>query len=105
MSIPLHHVLSAVTDRIVERSGETRGAYLERIDLAAKSGPGRGKLSCSNWAHAFTGSPAEDKMRVMDPNAPNIGIVTAYTDMLSAHQPFEDYPKLFRESPRIAERR
>ena len=100
MTVHLHPVLSEVTDRIVERSRETRGTYLERIDQAASSGPGRGKLSCANWAHAFAGSPTEDKLRAMDPSAPNIGIVTAYNDMLSAHQPFEDYPKLIREAAR-----
>ncbi|HUO23097.1 MAG TPA: phosphogluconate dehydratase [Caulobacteraceae bacterium] len=100
MPARLNDKIAEVTDRIVERSREARGDYLGRIEAAAKSGPGRAKLSCANWAHAFAGSPAEDKLRVLDPAAPNIGIVTAYNDMLSAHQPFEDYPKLIRQAAR-----
>ena len=100
MSKPLNAKLAAVTERIVQRSRDQRGAYLERIEAAARSGPGRAKLSCANWAHAFAASPVEDKLRVMSPDAPNIGIVTAYNDMLSAHQPFEIYPELIREAAR-----
>lgn len=100
MIASLNPKLAVVTERIIERSQEDRGRYLERIEVAARSGPGRGKLSCANWAHAFAAAPAQDKLRVMSPDAPNIGIVTAYNDMLSAHQPFEHYPELIRRAAR-----
>ena len=100
MPVPLNASLAEVTARIVERSRSSRAAYLERIAAAQASTPGRAKLSCANWAHAFAGAPAGDKARVLDPAAPNIGIVTAYNDMLSAHQPFEDYPELIRQAAR-----
>jgi phosphogluconate dehydratase len=92
--------VAAVTARIVERSKPTREAYLARIDEAAAHRPGRGKLSCANWAHAFAASPPGDKLKALDPHAPNIGIVTAYNDMLSAHQPYERYPELIRRAAR-----
>jgi phosphogluconate dehydratase len=99
MSVPLHPVLAAVTARVIERSREGRAAYLARIDKARGSGSGRGKLSCANWAHAFAASPSQDKARALT-QAPNIGIVTAYNDMLSAHQPMEHYPDLVRAAAR-----
>jgi phosphogluconate dehydratase len=99
--IPLHPVLASVTARIVERSREDRAAYLARIEAARGAGSGRGKLSCANWAHAFAASPAEDKARALT-QAPNIGIVTAYNDMLSAHQPLEHYPDVVRAAAREA---
>ncbi|MDB5460862.1 MAG: edd, partial [Caulobacteraceae bacterium] len=70
-----------------------------RIDKARGSGSGRGKLSCANLAHAFAASPGEDKARALT-QAPNIGIVTAYNDMLSAHQPLEHYPEVVRQAAR-----
>ena len=100
MPAPLNAQLAAVTERIIERSREGRADYLKRIDAVGQSGPGRAKLSCANWAHAFAAAPAQDKLRVMSPDAPNIGIVTAYNDMLSAHQPFEHYPELIRQAAR-----
>jgi len=99
MSIPLHPVLATVTARIIERSRTNRGAYLAQIEAARRSGSGRGKLSCANWAHAFAASPSEDKARALT-QAPNIGIVTAYNDMLSAHQPLEHYPDIIRAAAR-----
>ena len=98
--IPLHPVLAEVTAAVVERSRRGRAAYLERLEAARGSGPGRAKLSCANWAHAFAAAPAGDKLRVLGGNAPNIGIVSAYNDMLSAHQPLEHYPNLIREAAR-----
>jgi phosphogluconate dehydratase len=103
MSVPpnpvLNPVLAEVTARIVERSRDERAAYLARIEAARGSGSGRGKLSCANWAHAFAASPNEDKARALT-QAPNIGIVTAYNDMLSAHQPLEHYPDVIRAAAR-----
>jgi phosphogluconate dehydratase len=98
----LHPVVAEVTQRIVERSREGRAAYLARIDQAAAAEPGRAKLSCANWAHAFAASPGEDKLRALDPRAPNLAIVTAYNDMLSAHQPFERFPDIIRAAARAA---
>jgi phosphogluconate dehydratase len=96
----MNPTVAAVTAAIAERSRESRGRYLAQLDHAASSGPGRGKLSCANWAHAFAAQPAADKIRVLDPKAPNIGIVTAYNDMLSAHQPFKDFPDLIKAAAR-----
>ena len=92
----MHPVTAEVTQRIVERSRETRADYLERMEAARQAGPGRGKLSCANWAHAFAASPDGDKQRMRDPTAPNLAIVSAYNDMLSAHQPYERYPAILR---------
>ena len=98
----MHNVVADVTARIRERSRDRRADYLSRMDEAQSAGSGRAKLSCANWAHAFAAAPGEDKRRIMDPAAPNIGIVTAYNDMLSAHQPFERFPELIRTAARAA---
>ena len=82
----MHPAIAEVTARIVERSRGPRAAYLAQMEAARQSGPGRGKLSCANWAHAFAASPEGDKRTMRDPNAPNIAIVSAYNDMLSALQ-------------------
>jgi phosphogluconate dehydratase len=96
----LHPVVAEVTNRIVERSGPTRTDYLRRMDAAGASGVARAKLSCANWAHAFAGQTVADKLTAMTGSQPNIGIVTAYNDMLSAHQPFERFPHIIREAAR-----
>jgi phosphogluconate dehydratase len=96
----LHPVVAAVTARIVARSLTTRADYIRRMDAARDSGTGRAKLSCANWAHAFAGQTLADKLTSMDGSKPNLGIVTAYNDMLSAHQPFERYPGVVREAVR-----
>ena len=94
----MHPVTAEVTERIVERSRETRAEYLEHVQAARHAGPGRAKLSCANWAHAFAASPASDKTRMRDPSAPNVAIVSAYNDMLSAHQPLERFPDIIRKA-------
>jgi phosphogluconate dehydratase len=96
----LHPVVAEVTARIVERSRDTRADYLRRMDAARDSGVGRAKLSCANWAHAFAGQTVADKLTAMTGKTPNVGIVTAYNDMLSAHQPFERFPAVIREAVR-----
>lgn len=96
----MNPVIAEVTQRIIARSKDSRAAYLANMDLAIESQPGRAKLSCANWAHAFAASPGVDKVRALDPNAPNIGIVSAYNDMLSAHQPLEEYPALIKDAAR-----
>jgi len=85
-----------VTERIRERSAAARRDYLAGIDalLARPRGPDR--LGCANLAHATAALPAVDKLRIVAEHAPNIGVVTAYNDMLSAHQPYERFPALIR---------
>jgi phosphogluconate dehydratase len=100
MDKPMHPVVLEVTARIVERSRPARTAYLARIAAARDDEPGRAKLSCANWAHAFAASEPGDRMRALDPKAPNLGIVSAYNDMLSAHQPLERYPALIKAAAR-----
>jgi phosphogluconate dehydratase len=92
----MHPVTAEVTERIVERSRDGRADYLERMEVARRSGPGRAKLSCANWAHAFAALPGEDKARLRNPSAPNVAIVSAYNDMLSAHQPLERFPEIIK---------
>ncbi|MBL8301001.1 MAG: phosphogluconate dehydratase [Rhodanobacteraceae bacterium] len=96
----LNPTLAAVTRAIDERSRATRERYLDRIAQARSSGPRRNRLSCGNLAHGFAACAALDKQRLRDGVAPNLGIVTAYNDMLSAHQPYERYPALIRAAAR-----
>jgi phosphogluconate dehydratase len=97
---PLHPALVAVTRRIVERSALLRGAYLQRVDLLASRPRGSDRMGCANVAHAFAALPGPDKLRVVAERAPHLGVVTAYNDMLSAHQPYERYPDLIRAEAR-----
>ncbi|WP_375690256.1 phosphogluconate dehydratase [Pseudooceanicola sp. LIPI14-2-Ac024] len=97
--MPLNPTIAAVTDRIRERSAPTREAYLARMHAAAEKGPVRAHLTCGNQAHAYAGMPA-DQDALSKGHAPNIGIVTAYNDMLSAHQPYERFPALIRDTAR-----
>ena len=94
----MNPVIEAVTKRIIERSKESRAAYLARIAAAANEGPARGTLSCSNLAHGFAASGSAEKSKLSANVVPNIAIVSAYNDMLSAHQPFETYPALIRQA-------
>ena len=100
----LHPVVDAVTRRIIERSAPTRSAYLAQIDLAAQRKPGAERMGCANVAHAFAAMPDGDKARVtgldkfkvVAEKGPNIGIVNAYNDLLSAHAPLQHYPDLIK---------
>ncbi len=92
----MNNALTAVTQRIVERSHSTRTAYLQRIQRLVERPPGPERMGCANVAHAFAALPSNDKLRVVAHKAPHIGIVSAYNDMLSAHQPYETYPALIR---------
>ena len=94
----LNPVLETVTERIKERSLDTRRQYLARMANAAQAGPARGHLSCSNLAHGMAACASQDKNRLTDELVPNIAIVTAYNDMLSAHAPYERYPALIKET-------
>ncbi len=97
-----HPTIAEVTDRIRRRSRESRAAYLAMIEGAHGRGPNRARLSCGNLAHGFAACGPHDKQALKTGAAPNLGIVTAYNDMLSAHQPFETYPDLLREAARAA---
>jgi len=98
MTITLNPTVEKVTARIIERSHESRASYLAQLSETASSQFGRSKLSCANWAHAFAAEPAAVKLRARDSKTPNIGIVSAYNDMLSAHQPMESYPALIKQA-------
>ncbi|MBY3238550.1 phosphogluconate dehydratase [Rhizobium laguerreae] len=93
-----HARISAITDRIVERSKPTRERYLERLRAAASQGAQRSVLGCANLAHGFAVCSPADKDALAGDRIPNLGIITAYNDMLSAHQPFETYPAIIREA-------
>ena len=95
----LNQTVQTVTDNIIRRSEPTRRAYLDRMEALAKAGPARGHLSCSNLAHAYA-AMGDDKSTLVADRAPNLGIVTAYNDMLSAHQPFETYPAIIKDAAR-----
>ena len=88
----MHPVVKAVTQRIVDRSRDSRARYLQMIDQAASEGPLRGSLSCGNLAHGFAACGKTDKERLKGDRSANIAIVSSYNDMLSAHQPFQGYP-------------
>jgi len=96
MSIPLHPVLAEVTERLRQRSAASRSAYLARVDAARAEGTQRRALSCGNLAHGFAACNDIDKHHLRGLRTPNIGIVSAYNDMLSAHQPYEHYPEQIR---------
>jgi len=98
--MPLNSVVAEVTRRVVERSRPRREEYLARIAAARDSGPHRKRLSCGNLAHGFAACGVGDKAALRAGHAPNLAIVTAYNDMLSAHQPFERFPELIRAAAR-----
>ena len=95
-----HQIVTDVQKRIEDRSTETRKAYIEKCEAMRRDGK-RDALSCGNLAHGYAAAPAGDKLRLRT-GAGNIGIVTAYNDMLSAHEPFKDYPDLIKEAARTA---
>ncbi|MCR6684764.1 phosphogluconate dehydratase [Pseudoxanthomonas sp.] len=92
----LHPKIEAITERIRQRSAPSRAAYLAGIDEAVRQGPNRKPLSCANLAHVFAACGDTDKARLRADVTPNLGIITAYNDMLSAHQPYEHYPERIR---------
>jgi phosphogluconate dehydratase len=96
----LNDTVARVTDRIRERSKPRRSAYLDRMARARDEGPARAHLACGNQAHAYAAMPQADKDALARSSAGNLGIVTAYNDMLSAHQPYEHYPEIIRRAAR-----
>jgi phosphogluconate dehydratase len=98
----LDPVVEQVTRRIRERSAPTRTRYLARIDAARETGPRRTHLSCGNLAHGFAACGIADKDALRGGRTSNLAIVTAYNDMLSAHQPYERFPSIIRRAAREA---
>ena len=97
----LHTTVAAVTQRIMVRSQDLRRDYLARLQAASERKPGAERMGCANVAHAVAAMPANDKLRIVAQHAPNIGIVTAYNDMLSAHAPLQHYPDLIKAEARL----
>ena len=100
MNAPLHTTLARVTQRIIDRSSDLRGQYLHTVETSAKAGTQRAGMGCANMAHTTAALPASDKLKIHAEKAPHLGVVTAYNDMLSAHQPYEHYPELLRDHAR-----
>jgi len=90
--------LQRVTDQIVERSAATRAAYLSRISEAVSLRPARSRMACANLAHGFAAAEPGEKRTLRGSTKPNVAIVSAYNDMLSAHKPFENYPALLKQA-------
>ena len=98
----IHRVVDEVTRRIAERSAPTRSAYLHRIRAAASAGPVRAGMPCSNLAHGFAACSGPDRLAVRGASKPGVAIVSAYNDMLSAHQPFAEFPAWIKDAVREA---
>jgi phosphogluconate dehydratase len=98
--LPLNPTIERVTRRIIERSAAARARYLQTVAAQRKAGTQRAGMGCANMAHTTAALPASDKLRIHAEREPHVGIVTAYNDMLSAHQPYEQYPELLRERAR-----
>lgn len=98
----LHDVVESTAAAIAARSAKPRAAYLARLSRMRDAGTGRGKIGCANLAHGVAACPADDKAALVAGDAPNVAIVTAYNDMLSAHQPFETYPQAIKRAVRAA---
>ncbi|WP_349251959.1 phosphogluconate dehydratase [Azoarcus sp. L1K30] len=98
----MNATLVRITDRIRARSAVSRAAYLERMEAAASGGTARARVSCANQAHAYAAFEASDKFVLREARKPNLGIVSAYNDMLSAHQPLAGMPALIKAHARRA---
>ncbi len=92
-----HPVVQAVTQRIIRQSAATRSAYLARVDAAASRKPGAERMGCANVAHAVAAMPGNDKLKIIAHRSPNLAIINAYNDMLSAHAPFQHYPAVIKD--------
>ena len=94
----MNTLIQEVTQRIEERSKATRAAYLAKIEKARRNGPLRGQLSCGNLAHGFAACNTNDKADLRSMTKANVGIISSYNDMLSAHQPYEHYPAIIKQA-------
>mgnify|MGYP005812877891 FL=1 len=92
----LHPRIQEVTERVIERSKQTRKAYLERISHAKKQTRVRAGLGCGNIAHVMAACSSDDKARLKADEVPNLAIINSYNDMLSAHVPYKEYPDLIK---------
>src|SRR5690606_31998921 len=101
-SVDIHPQLHTVTERVRQRSVDTRARYLRRVAQQQSLQVRRPGLGCTNLAHGYAAAPKGDKIWLRTPHAPNIGIVSAYNDMLSAHQPLQAYPAWIKEAARAA---
>ncbi|MES2886617.1 MAG: dihydroxy-acid dehydratase, partial [Pseudomonadota bacterium] len=97
-----HPRVLSLTDKVRQRSAATRAHYLARTRAAQQRGVSRTGVSCTNLAHAAAAMPASEKMMIRAQKVPNIGIVSSYNDMLSAHQPFEQFPAVIKAAARSA---
>ena len=97
--MPLNPTIARVTERIINRSKHTRSAYIKRMKALGDQGPRRAHLTCGNQAHAYA-AMGTDQAALMAERQPNLAIVTAYNDMLSAHQPFQRFPDLIKDAAR-----
>ncbi|PCI03996.1 MAG: phosphogluconate dehydratase [Hyphomicrobiales bacterium] len=98
----VHNQISRVTERMIERSRASREVYLSRLDTQIQEKPNRSALGCGNLAHGFAACGPDDKAALSGDILPNLGIITAYNDMLSAHQPYKNYPDLIKQTAREA---
>lgn len=87
-----------ITERIKEKSHKTRSEYLQRLNLMKNRDRGADRMGCANVAHAIAALPSDDKFKIVEEKKPNLAVVTAYNDMLSAHKPYEAYPQIIREA-------
>lgn len=95
---PIHPKLAEITQRIIDRSQATRAKYLAKIRAAKQQGRlERNQLGCSNLAHGYAAMPKSIKIEMLQETVPNFGIITAYNDMVSAHQPFKDFPDWIKD--------
>lgn len=99
---PLNPRVAEVTERIIERSRASRSDYMDKIRKAGQQGVSRARLSCGNLAHAYAASEAQDKSVLAVDRSANLAIVSSYNDMLSAHQPFQEYPEIIKQAARDA---
>jgi phosphogluconate dehydratase len=100
VDVKVNAIVAAVTERIIVRSQTGRDAYLDKINSARQHGVSRTRLSCGNVAHAFAASEQQDKSVLAVDRSANLAIVSSYNDMLSAHQPFKDYPDIIKQAAR-----
>ncbi len=94
----IHPTVQAVTERLIERSLETRAAFITQTQQQAEQGKVRAHLSCGNLAHAVAASCSSEKNQILDFTRSNVALITSYNDMLSAHQPYQYYPEQIKKS-------
>ena len=98
----MHPIIEKVTQQVIDRSRPTRAAYLKHIDSIAKTDPIRTTMACGNFAHGFAACSPAEKLDMTTTRKPNIGIITSYNDMLSAHEPYKDAPDVIKAAIREA---